>query len=125
MVTWRKPPCYMAAWRTAMVAFACIVYTDATKLLPKDVHEKSRCSVNTLGWWDMVHLFVQRLVDHSSVFQDDLGILHVSFVQPRQRVLHPVLVVTVWEALMGMGSTRLLASLCRIHLLSCLVDQVF
>ena len=50
-----------------------------------------------------MHFSVSRLVDHSMVFQDNLGILHVRLVHPGQSVLRPVLVVTLRGVLASLG----------------------
>jgi len=72
----------------------------------------------------MVHLLVHWLVDHWPVPQSARCILDIRLVEERQGVLHPVHIVAVGEVLLSMGSTGFLPSLCGIHLLHCLVEQI-
>ena len=75
-------------------------------------------------WVSNLGGFVQRLVDDRSIIQRQSTILNVGFVREGQCVLHPHLVVAVWVVLVGMRSTRLLASLSGQHLLARLVKQI-
>ena len=55
---------------------------------------RPRRLVDTLEWWHRLALvLVERVADNATVLEVDLGRVHV--VLPRERVLHPVLVVTL------------------------------
>ena len=53
-------------------------------------------------------VLVERLINDRTVLDLNVGLRRVA--QPGERVLHPVLVVTVGVVLTGVGTTRLLAS---------------
>mmetsp|Transcript_96763 Transcript_96763/g.301817 ORF Transcript_96763/g.301817 Transcript_96763/m.301817 type:complete len:694 (-) Transcript_96763:27-2108(-) len=81
-------------------------------------------SVDALGGRHVVHLIIEGLVDDGAVLEHNLGVLDIGLVKEGQGVLHPGLVVPLWEVLVSVGSTRLLAGLGGMHLLGGLVDQV-
>mmetsp|Transcript_58525 Transcript_58525/g.125865 ORF Transcript_58525/g.125865 Transcript_58525/m.125865 type:complete len:404 (-) Transcript_58525:43-1254(-) len=72
----------------------------------------------------MVHLIIQRLVDHWAVVQLDCSVLDVPSGLVRKRVLHPVHVITIREIFLSVSPARLLASLSTEHLLCSLRQQV-
>lgn len=61
-----------------------------------------------LEWWHRLALSLIKCGgNNTSVLEIHLS---VRSLLPAQGVLHPVLVVSVWEILTGVGTTRLLAS---------------
>lgn len=63
--------------------------------------------VHTLEWWDSLALvLVECRADNTTVGQVDLA---VGLLLPAERVLHPVVVVTIREILTGVGTTGFLS----------------
>merc|ERR1719223_672743 len=81
-------------------------------------------SVHTFGGRHVVHLVIHWLVTHRTVSKDHLSIFNMTPGDPGDGVLHPLLIVAIWEVLMCLCTTRLLAVFGPIHLLAGLVEQV-
>ena len=54
-------------------------------------------SVDALRRGHMMHLVIQWLVNHRSVLEHHLALLDLRVVNPGKRVLHPLLVIPLWE----------------------------
>jgi hypothetical protein len=76
-------------------------------------------SVHTRLWWYVLHLIIQRVAMNRPIIQFHLPVLPVGYC-----VLHPVLIVSLWEVLPGVCPTALLASLSRVHGDGCIDQQV-
>merc|ERR1712150_182634 len=71
-----------------------------------------------------MHLIIQRLIDHSSVFDCHFSRLNLGAAHPCQGVLHEFFVITIWKVLMSVSTTRFLPGLGSIHFLTRLIDQI-
>ncbi len=70
---------------------------------------KPEVSVDSFLGRDSFYLVIHRLAHDCSVV--DLGLIfHI--IQPNQGVLHPLLVIAIWEVVAGMCATRFLSILC-------------
>merc|ERR1711920_748185 len=63
--------------------------------------QRGMVSIHPLGWRNMVHLLVKRLIDHCPISELPLRVLNVWLVEEGQRVLHPIHVVSIREIFLG------------------------
>jgi hypothetical protein len=62
-----------------------------------------QCLISTLEWWNGLALaLIQSGANDRSVAEIDLA---VWALLPCQGVLHPILIITLWKVLTGVGTT--------------------
>merc|ERR1712187_133859 len=72
----------------------------------------------------MMHFVIEGLVNNGAILEHNLSVFDIARVEPSQGMLHPILIITFWEILVRLSTTRLLAVLGGNHFLYGLVHKI-
>lgn len=78
-------------------------------------------TVDTLGWWDLRAVFIQRLARYTTIVQCHLA---RRWILIRQSVLDPVLIISLWEIFASVCASGLLSGSSRVHCLARVGEKV-